>query len=159
MAGKAKKEPTKREPATVTNRRARHDYEFVSTHEAGIALQGSEVKSVFAGNVNLTDAYCQVKDGELWVVNLDIEPYRNTASAFVPARRRDRKLLMHKKEIALIARRSQEKGLSIVPFKVYFKNGRAKLELALARGKKQYDKREAIKKKDERRAHQKGLDA
>ena len=156
-----KKTPSKDEhksPATVTNRRARHDYEFVSSYEAGIALQGSEVKSVFAGKVNMADAYCQVKNGELWITNLDIEPYKNTATSFVPDRRRERKLLMHKKEIALISRRSQEKGLSIVPYKIYFKNGRAKLELALARGKKQYDKRQALKEKDERRDLKKGLE-
>jgi SsrA-binding protein len=150
MAAKPKKEAPKG-PATVNNRKARHDYEIVSTYEAGLALQGAEVKSVFAGKVNMTDAYCTVKGTELWLVNLDIEPYKNAATAYVPERRRDRKLLMHRKEIDLIDRRAQEKGLAIVPLKIYFKNGRAKLELALARGKRQYDKREALKKKDERR--------
>ncbi len=155
-----KKQPTAPEhkaPATTTNRRAKHDYEFISSYEAGIALQGSEVKSVFAGKVNMTDAYCHIKAAELWITNLDIEPYKNVASAFVPDRRRDRKLLMHKKEINLISRRSQEKGLSIVPYKIYFKGGRAKVEIALARGKKQYDKRQALKEKDERRELKKGL--
>lgn len=157
MASKAKKDAPKG-PATISNRKARHDYEFLSSYEAGIALQGSEVKSVFAGNVNMTDAYCVIKGNELWLMNLDIEPYRHTATAFVPERRRDRKLLLHRKEIDLIQRRSQEKGLSIIPTKVYFKNGRAKVEIALARGKRQYDKREALKKKDERRSVAKGLD-
>jgi SsrA-binding protein len=159
MASKNNKESAKSVPASVTNRKARHDYEFLSTYEAGIALQGSEVKSVFAGKVNMTDAYCEVKGNELYLVNLDIEPYKHAATAYVPERRRERKLLMHRKEIDLIARRAQEKGLAIVPFRVYFKNGRAKVEIALARGKKAYDKRDAIKKKDERRALQKGLDA
>ena len=151
MSAKAKKDDSKRAPATITNRKARHDYEFLHTYEAGIALQGSEVKSVFAGRVSMTDAYCDIKGTELWIVNLDIEPYKNTALAFAPARRRERKLLMHRREITLIARRSQEKGLAIVPYKIYFKNGRAKVEIALARGKRQYDKRQAIKEKDERR--------
>jgi SsrA-binding protein len=106
----------------------------------------------------MTDAYCDIKGGELWLVNLDIEPYKYAATAYVPERRRDRKLLMHRKEIDLIARRSQEKGLAIVPLKIYFKNGRAKLELALARGKKQYDKRQSLKEKDERRSLRKGLE-
>ena len=158
MSPKSNKEAAKSVPTTINNRKARHDYEIVSTYEAGIALQGSEVKSVFAGKVNMTDAYCDVRDNELFIVNLDVEPYKNAATSFVPERRRERKLLLHRKEIDLIARRAQEKGLAIVPLKVYFKNGRAKVEIALARGKKQYDKRDALKKKDERRALKKGLD-
>ncbi len=158
MAAKTKKDAPKT-PAAVTNRRARHDYEFVSTYEAGLVLQGSEVKSVFAGNVNMTDSYCEIKGNEIWVLNLDIEPYKFTLQSYAPARRRERKLLMHRKEIDLIHRRSQEKGLAIIPYRIYFKNGRAKLEIALARGKKQYDKRQSLKEKDERRALKKGLDA
>ena len=158
MAGKGNKNDAKKVPASVTNRRARHDYEFLSTYEAGIALQGAEVKSVFAGKVNMTDAYCQIRNGELWLINLDIEPYKNAASSFVPDRRRDRKLLMHRKEINLIARRSMEKGLAIIAYRIYFKGGRAKLELALARGKRQYDKRQSLKEKDERRALKKGIE-
>lgn len=137
-------------PRVMVNRRARYDYEFLSTYEAGIALAGSEVKSVFLGRVNMTDAYAKIQNDELWLVNLDIEPYAN-AGAWQLDRRRDRKLLMHRKEIDLLQRRSQEKGLAIVPTQIYFKGGRVKVEIALARGKRQYDKREQIAKDDQRR--------
>src|SRR6476469_5207590 len=88
-------------PRTIVNRKARHDYELLDSWEAGVALQGSEVKSVFLGRVNMTDAYCQIVKGELFVVNLDIEPYSHS-SVFQPERRRDRKLLLHKKEIETV---------------------------------------------------------
>ena len=148
MASKGNKKDAKLVPATVMNRRARYDYEFVSTYEAGMVLVGAEVKNVFAGKVNMSDAYCKVENREIWLVNLDIEPYRNATSA-VPERRRDRKLLLHRREIDVISRRSFEKGLAIIPYKIYFKNGKAKIEIALARGKKQYDKRRAIREKDQ----------
>ena len=151
MAPKGNKSGAKKVPATIVNRRARHNYEFFSVYEAGIVLQGSEVKSLFAGQANMVDAYCAVVDNEMWLFHLDIEPYKQAASSFVPDRRRDRKLLMHRREINLIARKSQEKGLAIVPYRIYFNNGRAKVEIALARGKRQFDKRRAIKEKDQRR--------
>ena len=137
-------------PKTIINRKARHDYELLDTYEAGIALHGSEVKSVFLGRVNMTDAFCQLTGGELFLVNLDIEPYTH-ASHFQPERRRERKLLLHRKEINLIQRKSQEKGLTIIPTKVYFKNGRVKVEVALARGRRQYDKRDKIEADQSRR--------
>jgi SsrA-binding protein len=137
-------------PKTIQNRKARYDYELLQTFEAGIALAGAEVKSVFGGRANLTDAYCDGKNGELWITNLDIEPYEHT-SHFQPERRRDRKLLLHRKEIDLILRRSQEKGLTVVPTKIYFNHGKVKVEIALARGKKSYDKRDQIAKDDIRR--------
>lgn len=137
-------------PRVLQNRRARYDYEIVSTHEAGIALAGSEVKSIWLGRANLGDAYCQIKEGEIWLVNMDIEPYEH-ASHFKHERRRERKLLMHRKEIDLLGRRSQEKGLAMIPTKVYFKNGRVKVEVALGKGKRQYDKREQIQKDEARR--------
>ncbi len=150
MGGKTSKQETQKGPATIRNRRASFDYEFVATYEAGIMLVGCEVKSVFNGRANLTDAYCDVKDGELWIHNLDIEPYAQ-AVRFTPDRRRDRKLLMHAKEIALLARRTQEKGLALIPVKVYFNHGKVKVEVALARGKRKYDKREAVTERDQRR--------
>lgn len=137
-------------PRTIQNRRARFDYELIDTYEAGIVLAGSEVKSIYLGRANLTDAFCQIKSGELWLINMDVEPYAHS-SHFQPERRRDRKLLMHRKEIDIIERRSMEKGFAILPTKVYFKNGRVKLEIALGRGKREYDKRHQIAKDETRR--------
>lgn len=149
MASKKQKQADKG-PATIQNRKASFDYHFEETLEAGIVLQGSEVKSVFRGRANLTDAYCRVKNDELWLMNLDIEPYEFT-SAFQPERRRDRKLLMHRHEIDKLQKASDEKGMSLVPYKLYFHNGKVKVAIAIARGKKTYDKRESIKEKDQKR--------
>lgn len=137
-------------PKNIENRKARYDYELVEKFEAGIALSGSEVKSVFLGRVNLTDSYVRVLNGELWLVNLDIEHYEHS-SHFKLERRRDRKLLMHRKEIDAIDRKSREKSFAIVPTRMYFKNGRVKVEIALGRGKKAYDKREQLKQDETRR--------
>lgn len=137
-------------PKVIENRKARHEYEILATYEAGIALAGSEVKSVFLGRVNMVDSYVRVTNGELWLMGLDIEPYE-FSSNFRPERRRDRKLLMHKKEIELMDRRSQEKGLAMFPTKVYFKGGKVKVEVGIGRGKRQYDKREQLKKDETRR--------
>lgn len=150
---KSKEEP--KGPATIQNRKASYEYEFVDTFEAGIVLVGSEVKSLFAGKANLTDAYCQVVKGELWIFNLDIEPYSHS-SHYRQERRRDRKLLMHRREIDQLERKFMEKGLALIPYKVYFKGGKAKVGIALGRGKKQYDKRESIKEKDQRRDMDRG---
>ncbi|MBV6456987.1 MAG: SsrA-binding protein [Fimbriimonadaceae bacterium] len=147
---KAKKLDRQEGPATIQNRRARFDYIIEESFEAGIVLVGSEVKSLYRGRANLTDAYCQINNGELFVFELDIEPYDH-ASIFLQPRRRERKLLMHRHEIELIERKSREKGYTLIPLKAYFKNGRVKLEIGLARGKKQFDKREQIKEKDTRR--------
>jgi SsrA-binding protein len=136
-------------PATIQNRRARYDYHFLETHEAGIALAGAEVKSIYLGRAHLTDAFCKIINGEIFIINLDIEPYEK-AVHFQPERRRDRKLLMHRKEIDTLDRKSLEKGLTIIPSKIYFKNGKVKVEIALARGKAQYDKRDKIAKDEER---------
>jgi SsrA-binding protein len=105
MGSKGAKKDEKRGPAVIQNRKASHDYEFVDTYEAGIALVGTEVKSVYLGRANLVDAYCEVRDNELWLRHLDIEPY-DKASHFSHERRRDRKLLMHRKQIDLIKRKS-----------------------------------------------------
>ena len=151
MGSKGAKKDEKKGPATIQNRKASFDFEFVDTYEAGIALVGTEVKSLYLGRANLTDAYCLVKEGEIWLHSMDVEPY-DKSSHFAHERRRDRKLLMHKREIAVIKRKSQEKGLTIIPYRVYFnEKGRVKVAVALARGKREYDKREAIKKQDTRR--------
>lgn len=137
-------------PRSIQNRRARYDYAIQETHEAGIVLVGSEVKSLYHGRGHLTDAYCRVVNGEMWLLSMDIEPYEK-ASVFAHERRRDRKLLLHRKEIEVLDRKSMEKGLTLVPLAVYFKNGRVKVELGLGRGKAAYDKREKIAKDDARR--------
>lgn len=134
----------------TTNRKAYHEYHVEDTFEAGIALVGSEVKSVAAGKVNLTDAYCRIENGELWVQNMHISPY-DPAARFNHDPRRKRKLLMHRWEIDRIQGKVEQKGYTLVPLSIYFRNGKAKLEVALVKGKRQYDKRETIKDRDLRR--------
>ncbi len=131
----------------ASNRKAYHDYHIDETYETGIALTGTEIKSVRAGSVNLRDAYAQVRNGELWMMNVHIAPYEPASRQNVDPYR-DRKLLMHRKEILRLFGKVQEKGYTLVPLKVYLKKNRAKVEIGLARGKKQYDKREAISKRD-----------
>jgi SsrA-binding protein len=139
-----------KDPASIQNRRARHDYAIQETYEAGIALAGSEVKSIYLGHAHLTDAYCLVRGGELWLMNMDIEPYEK-ANVFAHERRADRKLLMHRREIDTLQRKSQEKGLALIPLAVYFKKGRAKVSVGLGKGKSAYDKRDKLAKDDARR--------
>ena len=131
----------------ATNRKALQDYFIDETHEAGIALTGSEVKSIRAGRVNLRDSYVQVRDGELWLIDAHIAPY-NQASRENHTPRRDRKLLMHRREINRLDYKVQAKGRTIVPLKMYFSNNRIKVEIALAQGKRMYDKRAAIAKRE-----------
>lgn len=134
----------------ATNRKAYHDYFLHDTHEAGIALTGTEIKSVRAGRVNLRDSYVQIRNGEAWLMNVHIAPYAQ-GSRENPDPRRDRKLLLHRREIARLQSAVQEKGFTIVPLRLYLKNNRAKVEIALARGKKLYDKREAMAKREAQR--------
>ena len=134
----------------ATNRKARHDYHIEDTYEAGLVLTGTEIKSIRAGRVNLRDGYATLKDGELWLMNAHIAPY-NQGSYTNHEPRRPRKLLMHRREINRIAGRIQEKGFTLVPLRLYLKNNLAKVELGLARGKKQYDKRAALREKETRR--------
>ena len=141
MAKSTSKKPTG--PPTIQNRRARYDYELLDKYEAGMVLEGSEVKSVLAGKASLAGAFCRVEDDEIWVYELDIAPYEKSA-AYQPSRDRRRKLLLHRREIAMIRRKADEKGLAIIPTQMYFKNRRVKLEIAIAKGKKQYDKRDKI---------------
>lgn len=131
----------------ASNRKAYHDYHIDETYETGIALTGTEIKSVRAGSVNLRDAYAQVRNGELWMLNVHIAPYEPASRQNVDPYR-DRKLLMHRKEILRLFGKVQEKGYTLVPLRMYLKKNRAKVEIGLARGKKQYDKREAISKRD-----------
>lgn len=133
--------------ASISNRRAWHDYNIIDTFEAGIELVGAEVKSLRAGNASLQDAYCQIQGGQLVVMNMYIKPYEQ-ANRFNVEERRPRRLLVHKGEILRLDQRMREKGITLVPLKAYFTRGWAKLEIGLATGKKQYDKREAIKQRD-----------
>jgi SsrA-binding protein len=134
----------------ATNRKARHDYLIEDTFEAGIVLTGSEIKSVRAGQINLRDGYAAIREGELWLLNAHIAPYHQ-ASYENHEPRRERKLLMHRREINRLSGKLQEKGLTLIPLQVYLKNSRAKVELGLARGKKLHDKRESLRERDDRR--------
>jgi SsrA-binding protein len=130
------------------NRRARHDYDILETFECGISLQGSEVKSLRAGRVTLAESYARVEGGEVWLLGVHIPPYEHAAGfgAHDPDRRR--KLLLHRREIDQLTGSTQQQSLTLVPLSVYFKDGRAKVELALARGRRLYDKRHAIASRD-----------
>lgn len=140
----------------ATNRKAYHDYFIVETFEAGIALTGTEIKSLRAGGVNLRDSYAQVRDGEVWLQNVHISPYEQ-GNRFNVDPYRTRKLLLHRKEINRLMGRAQEKGLTIVPLRIYLKKNRAKVELALVKGKKQYDKRESIAQRDAKREMERAI--
>ena len=131
----------------ATNRKAYHDYHVGETYEAGIALTGTEIKSVRQGRVSLRDSYARVENGEVFLYNMNVSPYE-AGNRFNHEPRRTRKLLLHKSEIRKLATKTQEKGFTLIPLKVYLTGGRAKVELALAKGKRLYDKREVIKKRD-----------
>ncbi len=144
------------EKIVCTNKTARHDYFITGTYEAGIVLQGTEVKSLREGRANLKDSYAQIKDGELFLVNCHISPYTH-GNQFNHDPTRPRKLLLHKKEIRRLIGKIAEKGFTLIPLKIYFKNGIAKVELGLAKGKKAYDKREDMKERDARREVERAL--
>jgi SsrA-binding protein len=135
----------------ATHRKARFEYEILETVEAGIALLGPEVKSLRAGNASLAEAYAVVRRDEVWLVGAHISPYAQ-ASRENPDPRRERKLLLHRAEIDRLGGRVAERGLTLVPLQLYFRDGRAKVELALARGRRRHDKREAIREREEERA-------
>ena len=132
------------------NRKARHDYFIEEAHEAGIALTGTEVKSLRAGKANLKDSYAKVENGEMFICNMHISPYEQ-GNRYNVDPVRNRKLLLHKTEINRLFGKVKQQGLTLVPLKLYFKHGRVKVELALARGKKTYDKRDDLAKKDAER--------
>jgi SsrA-binding protein len=143
-------EKSEREQAQRTiaeNRKARHDYHILETWEAGIALLGTEVKSIREGRVNLRDSYARVQGEEVWMMNVHISPYSHRGSAD-HAEMRERKLLLHRHEIRKMLGHVAEKGLTLVPLELYFKKGRVKVLLALAKGKQAHDKRETIRKRE-----------
>lgn len=135
---------------TIQNKKAHHDFQIDKTFEAGIILQGTEVKSLRKGSANFTDAFAFMKDGEVFLKELYIKIYEH-GSYYNHDPRRERKLLLNKKEIKELSRAVQQKGYTIVPLKLYFKGGFAKVEIGLARGKKKFDKRESIKAADTKR--------
>jgi SsrA-binding protein len=145
----AKKTPGDR-MVISTNRKARHDYFLEDTFEAGIVLVGSEIKSIRARNVNLREGFVQFKNGEVWLMNVHIADYRESGP-YGHDPLRPRKLLLHRKEIERLMARVQEKGYTLVPTLLYLKDGRAKVEIALARGKKNYDKRQDLAARDSQR--------
>jgi len=134
----------------ATNRKAKFEYFLIETFEAGISLQGSEIKSIRAGQISLTEAYVQTDGEEAWLMGAHVAPYEQ-ANRFNHDPVRPRRLLLHKREIRQLWDDVRQKGMTIIPTRVYLKSGRAKVEIALARGKKAYDKREAIAKRDRER--------
>jgi SsrA-binding protein len=142
--------PTERERAqkvVAENRKAHHDYHLFETFEAGIALLGTEVKAIREGRVNLRDSFARVEDGEVFLYNVNISPYSHRGYVdHEPLRRR--KLLLHRSEIRKLIGKTVEKGMTLVPLRLYFKDGRAKVAISLAKGKKEYDKRETLRRRD-----------
>ena len=133
----------------ITNRKARYDYFVLDSYECGIVLRGAEVKSIRNGRANLQDGYARITDGEVWLYGMHISPYEFSRAELDPVR--PRKLLLHHRQIDELARALETKGTTLVPLRVYFKDGRAKVELAVARGKNLYDKRQALKTADAER--------
>jgi SsrA-binding protein len=134
----------------ATNRQASYRFELLDRVEAGMVLRGTEVKALRDGGAQMKDAYALIRDGEVWLHNLHIPPYKPASRENHPPER-DRKLLLHRREIERVVGRMAEKGFTLVPTRIYFRDGRAKVELALARGKDRFDKREAIKEREMKR--------
>jgi SsrA-binding protein len=147
MAKPIQKRPEK---AITTNRKARHDYHIIDSIEAGIALTGTEVKSLREGKASLSDAYAKLEDEEVWLINANIPQFKQ-GSYFNHEPKRKRKLLLHRSQIRKLDAKVLEKGLTIIPLRMYFSGPYIKVELGIARGKKEYDKRESIKERDVRR--------
>ncbi len=140
-------EAKRRNEPTIDNRRARHDFHILESMEAGLALTGTEVKSIRAGGVSISEAYARFRDGEAWLMSVHIPPYKQGSFSNVDPNR-PRKLLLHREQIADLESRVKEKGLTIVPLRMYFTRGKVKVQLGLARGKKTWDKREDVAKRD-----------
>ena len=145
MAEKTAREAARR--VIAENRKARHDYHVIETFESGVALLGTEVKAIREGRVNLRDSYARVEGGQVWMLNVHISPYSHRGYA-QHAEMRQRKLLLHRHEIRKLVGQTAEKGLTLVPLEMYFKRGRVKVLLALAKGKQLHDKRETIRRRE-----------
>lgn len=146
----------KNESELVSNRRARHDYEILETYVAGVSLQGTEIKSLRNHGGSLQDSFVLITKGEAWLKNSSIAPY-SFGNIHNHEERRDRKLLLHKKEIEKLKRSTDQKGLTIVPLSIFLSKGRAKVKIGVARGKKQHDKRIAIKEREQKRSIEREL--
>jgi SsrA-binding protein len=144
--------PAKKPPPTPTieNRRARFEYEWLEQFEAGIVLTGTEIKSIRTGRISIAEAYARIRDGELWLLGMHVPPYKEGSFSNVEPNR-PRKLLMHRAEIDRLSGRVSERGLTLIPVRLYFKRGRVKMSLALARGKKTWDKRKDERDRDVQR--------
>jgi SsrA-binding protein len=139
------------------NRQARFQYEILESYETGIELKGTEVKSIRQGKVNLRDGFALVRDDEIWLFNVHVSPHDTASQIYNHDPRRTRKLLMHRQEIRKLIGQVEQKGLTLVPLKMYLKNGKVKVNLALCRGKKLHDKREDLKRKQENREIQRAV--
>ena len=142
-----KSEREKAQTSIAENRKAFHDYHLLETFEAGLVLLGTEVKAIREGRVNLRDSFARIEDGEVYLYNVNISPYSHRGYAHHEPLRR-RKLLLHREEIRKLIGKTVEKGMTLVPVRLYFKNGRVKVAVSLAKGKKEYDKRETIKRRE-----------
>jgi SsrA-binding protein len=147
--------PPGRDTPSISNRRARYDYLVTDTFECGIVLKGGEVKSIREGKANLRDAYARVDDDEVWLHGMHVLPYPFSRDELDPIR--PRKLLLHRREIDELVKATADKGMTLVPLKLYFRDGRAKVELGVARGKRSYDKRQAIAERDATREAQRAM--
>jgi len=145
------------EKTITVNRKAQHDYHILEKVEAGVVLTGTEIKAIRDGRVNLRDAYARPERGEMWLVGAHIGPYAAAGRFNQHEPRRRRKLLLHRKQIFELGREVEEKGLTLVPLRLYLKAGRAKVELALARGRRQYDRRQAIARREAEREMRRAL--
>jgi len=157
-----KKNQAKRPPdltRVTQNRRARHDYEVLETYEAGLQLTGSEVKSLREGRAQIRDAYGRIEDGEAWIVGMHIPPYSHAVGFGAHNPERRRKLLLHRGEIDRLAGKLTQQGLTLIPLSVYFRNGYAKVELALAKGRRLWDRRAATAERDARRELERAIKA
>ncbi|MCI1985206.1 MAG: SsrA-binding protein SmpB [Lactobacillus sp.] len=152
----AKKMKPKPDNLLAQNKKAGHDYNILETYEAGVALTGTEIKSVRAGKTTLRDGYARVRNGEAWLENVHITPYKE-GNQFNVDPLRNRKLLLHKKEIRKLEDALTQKGLTAVPLRMYLKHGYAKVLIGVAQGKKNYDKRESLKRKDQERDIQRAM--
>src|SRR5271169_1511236 len=147
----AAKEAATGDRVVASNRRARHDYDLLETFECGIVLQGSEVKSLREGKAQLSDSYARVTDGEIWLYGVHIPPWQFASGVGAHDPDRKRKLLMHRKQIDELMGRTQQQALTLIPVTLYFRDGKAKVQLALARGRRLYDKRQVIAARDAER--------